>query len=59
MDLNNQPAVYVQGLKCESPISSPISVTELWAMATTAEEEELLREAWLLTVATAEDGDTG
>jgi hypothetical protein len=29
------------------------------AMATTAEEEELLREAWLLAVATAEDGDTG
>jgi hypothetical protein len=59
--LKNQPAVYIQGLKCESPISSPISVdlTELWAMATTAEEEELVREAWLLGVATAEDGDTG
>jgi hypothetical protein len=51
----------VQALICESPISPPISVdlAELWAMATTTEEEELVREAWLLGVATAEEGDTG
>jgi hypothetical protein len=47
----------VQALICESPIS--VDLAELWAMVTTAEEEEPVREAWLLGVATAEDGDTG
>jgi hypothetical protein len=36
-----------------------VDLTELWAMEATAEEEELVREAWLLGVAMAEDGDTG